>query len=140
MQKILNHTIWTTHALLLARILMGALFIISGVQKFQHIEMVTGYIGSAGLPAAVALAWLAAALEVLAGAAIIAGYYFKEAALILMVFVVLASFIFHSPSTWSGEMGQMQQMMFLKNMAIAAGLLFMAAHGSGNTWKLKLGK
>jgi putative oxidoreductase len=140
MQKILNHTIWTTHALLLARILMGALFVISGVQKFQNIEMVTGYIGSAGLPAAALLAWLAAALEVLAGVAIMVGYYFKEAALALVVFVVLASFIFHNPSTWDGEGGQMQQMMFLKNMAIAAGLLFMAAHGAGNTWKLKLGK
>ncbi len=138
MNKILNHAIWNTHALLLARILMGALFVISGVQKFQGLDGVTGYIGSAGLPAAGLLAWLTAILEVAAGVAIILGHYFKEAALVLAAFVLLASFIFHNPNMWAENM--MQQTMFLKNMAIVAGLLFMAAHGSGNTWKLKLGK
>jgi len=138
MDKILNHQIWNTHALLLARILMGALFLISGIQKFQGMEGITGYIGSAGLPAAGVLAWLVAILEVAAGIALIVGYYFKEAALALFVFVVLAAFLFHGPSLWAEQ--AMQQTMFLKNMAIAAGLLYMAAHGAGNTWKLKLGK
>ncbi len=135
MDKILNHAIWDTHALLLARILMGALFVISGIQKFQGLDGVTGYIGSAGLPAAGVLAWLTAILEVAAGVAIILGYYFKEAALALAVFVLLASFIFHNPNTWADN--AMQQTMFLKNMAIMAGLLFMAAHGAGNTWMIK---
>lgn len=138
MKKILDHQIWTTHALLLARILMGALFVISGVQKLQGIDGLAGYIASAGFPAAVALAWIVAIFEVVAGAAIIAGIYFKEATLLLAVFVLFISFPFHGPALWAND--PMQQGMFLKNMAIAAGLLFMAAHGAGNTWKLKLGK
>jgi putative oxidoreductase len=135
MDKILNHAIWSTHALLLARILMGALFIISGIQKFQGLDGVTGYIGSAGLPAAGALALLSAIPEVAAGVALVLGYYFKEAALALAAFVLIASFIFHNPNAWSND--PLQQMMFLKNMAIVAGLLFMAAHGAGNTWTIR---
>jgi putative oxidoreductase len=138
MDKILNHTIWTTHALLLARVLMGALFVVSGIQKFQGIDGVAGYITSAGLPAAVALAWFAAVVEVVLGAMIILGIYFRSATLFLAVFVLIISFPFHGPNAWAQD--PMQQVMFLKNMAIVAGLLFMMAHGAGNTWKLKLGK
>lgn len=134
MDKILNHAIWNTHALLLARILMGALFVISGIQKFQGIDGTAGYIASTGLPMPVLLAWIAALIEVGLGVLIILGKYFKEATLALACFVFIVSFLFHNPGTW----GQMptQQVMFLKNMAIVAGLLFMAAHGAGNTWLL----
>lgn len=138
MDKILNHGIWNTHALLLARILMGALFVVSGIQKFQGIDGVAGYITSAGLPAATALAWLAAVVEVAFGIMIVLGVYFRSATLFLALFVFIVSFPFHGPNSWAED--PMQQVMFLKNMAIIAGLLFMMAHGAGNTWKLKLGK
>lgn len=137
MDKIINHQFWRTHALLIARILMGALFIVAGVMKLNGgIEGTAIYIESAGLPAGVVLAWLSGILEVVAGAALVLGYRFKEAALALAVFVVITSFAFHSPSMWQTD--ALQQTMFLKNMAILAGLLFMAAHGAGNTWSLKL--
>jgi uncharacterized membrane protein YphA (DoxX/SURF4 family) len=134
MDKILKHAFWDTHALLVARVLMGALFIISGIQKFQNIDGTAGYIGSVGLPAAVLLAWLAAIFEVVLGAAIVLGEYFRAAALLLAVFVLILAIIFHGPSSWGQAM---QQTMFLKDLAIAAGLLFMAAHGEGRTWRLR---
>jgi len=135
MNKILNHAIWNTHALLAARVLMGGFFLLAGIQKLQSIDSVAGYIASVGLPMPILLAWAVALLEVGAGAAIILGKYFKEAALALALFVLLTSFIFHSPSSWAEDMAQ--RMMFMKNMAILAGLLFMASHGAGNTWSLK---
>lgn len=110
----------------------------AGVMKLQDIAGTTAYIESAGLPAAMALAWLSALIEVGTGAAIILGKYFKEATLTLAAFIVIVSFVMHGPNSWSPE--TMQQTMFMKNMAIIAGLLFMAAHGAGNTWKLKMGK
>lgn len=136
MNKILNHAIWNTHALLVARILMGGFFLLAGIMKLQGIDAVAGYIGSVGLPIPMILAWASALFEVGVGIAIITGKYFKEATLLLAVFVVVVSFIFHNPSGWGEDM--MQQMMFMKNMAIVAGLLFMASHGAGNTWKLKI--
>ncbi len=136
MNQIFNHSIWSTHTLLVGRIMMGALFLLAGIGKFQAIDKTAGYIASMGLPAAVALAWFAAIFEVVMAVAIIVGKYFKEAAIMLAVFTFVISFIFHGPSSWTGDM--MAQMMFTKNMAIVGGLLFMAAHGAGNTWRLRM--
>lgn len=135
MDKILNHAFWTTHALLIARILMGALFVLSGIQKISTIDGVAGFIAGAGLPAPLLLAWVAAIIELVAGALIIVGKYFKEAALTLAAFVFIVSFPFHGPDTWAQD--AMQQTNFLKNMALVAGLLYMAAHGAGATWALE---
>lgn len=134
MNQIFNHSIWNTHALLVARVLMGGMFLLAGISKFQGIDATAGMIAGAGFPAAVLLAWATAFLEVAAGGAIILGKYFKEAAITLAVFTFIISFIFHGPSSWESAMTQ--QLMFMKNMAIVGGLLFMAAHGAGNTWKM----
>jgi putative oxidoreductase len=135
MNQVFNHPMWNTHALLLARVLMGGFFLLAGIGKVSGIDGVAGMIGGTGLPAPLVLAWLTALLEIAAGAAIILGKYFKEAAITLAIFTFVISFIFHGPNSWAEDM--MQQLMFMKNMAIVAGLLFMAAHGAGNTWKIK---
>jgi uncharacterized membrane protein YphA (DoxX/SURF4 family) len=135
MNKILNHAIWNTHALLIARIVFGGYFVYSGIMKVTGgIDGTAGFIASTGLPVPLALAWLAVIIEIGCGALIVLGKYFKEAALILAAFIVIISFIFHGPNSWNPE--NIQQTMFLKNMCMVAGLLFMAAHGAGNTWTL----
>ena len=135
MNQIVNHPFWNTHAVLIARVLLGGFFLIAGVQKIMGgVDGTAGYITSAGLPMGLLLAWLAIAVEIGAGAAIILGKYFKEAAIVLAVFTLVITFIFHGPNSWAAE--NMQQGMFMKNMAIIAGLLYMAAFGSGNTWKM----
>lgn len=136
MNKIVNHPMWNTNALLFARVLMGGFFLLAGITKVSGIEGTAEMIAGAGLPMPVILAYLAAILEIAAGAAIILGKYFKEAALSLALFTFVISFIFHGPNSWAENM--MQQLMFMKNMAIVAGLLFMAAHGAGKTWSLNI--
>jgi uncharacterized membrane protein YphA (DoxX/SURF4 family) len=131
MNQFFNHSFWSTHALLLGRIGLGALFILAGVNKLQGIDGTAGMIAGAGLPMPLVLAWAAALLEVVAGAAIILGKYFKEAAISLAVFTFVITMIFHSPMDWATN-----SIAFLKNMAIMGGLLFAAAHGTGNTWRL----
>jgi putative oxidoreductase len=131
MNKIFEHSFWSTHALLIGRIGVGGLFLLAGVNKLQGIDGVTGMIAGAGLPMPVVLAWFAAIFEVVVGAAIILGKYFKEATISLAVFIFVISMIFHSPMDWAAN-----SMAFLKNMAIMGGLFFMAAHGPGNTWRL----
>ncbi|MFM2381679.1 MAG: hypothetical protein RLZZ76_446 [Candidatus Parcubacteria bacterium] len=132
LNQIFNHSFWSTHGLLLGRIAVGALFLLAGVTKLNGgIEGTAGMIGGAGLPMPIVLAWFAALFEVVAGAAIILGKYFKEAAISLAVFTFIITLIFHSPMDWAAN-----SMAFLKNMAIVGGLLFMGAHGTGNTWRL----
>ena len=136
MNAFFSHRVWSTHALLFARLLMGGFFLLAGIMKFQNgIGNIAGYIEGAGLPMPLVLAYFAALLEIGTGLAVILGKYFREASIILAVFVLFISFPFHGPNLWATD--PTAQMMFMKNMAIVAGLLFMAAHGAGNTWKLK---
>jgi uncharacterized membrane protein YphA (DoxX/SURF4 family) len=138
MNKLIDHPFWDTHALLIARVLVGGYFLYSGFQKLTGIDGTAGYITSMGLPMPMLLAWIAVIIEMGLGALIILGMYFKEATLGLAAFIVVVTFIFHAPNSWAPD--NMQQVSFFKNMSIVAGLLFMAAHGVGNTWKLNTKK
>lgn len=133
--KIAQHSFWTSHALLIARIFMGGLFLFSAYTKFTGIDAVAGYIASVGLPAPLALAWLAAFFEAGFGLALVAGVYFTESALLLAAFVVFLAVVFHGPSRWGADPGEFGS--FVNHLALIAGLLYMTAHGPGNTWTLK---
>jgi putative oxidoreductase len=110
---------------LLGRILLAAVFIPAGLQKFGAIEGTAGYISSVGLPAGTALAWLAAIFEVVAGIAVLVGFQTKWASLALAVFCIFTGLVFH------GGADQMQQIMMFKNIGLAGGFLVLAAAGAG---------
>lgn len=112
--------------LLVGRVLLSVMFIMSGLQKFGGIEGTAGYISSVGLPAATALAWLAAIFETVVGIAILVGFQTKAAALLLAAFCAFAAFVFHYVPA-----DQMQMIMFMKNLTIAGGLLVLFVAGPG---------
>ena len=116
------------------RIIMGAFFFLAGVNKFINIDGTALYIESVGLPMPALLAWASAVFLVVAAGALIAGYQAKWAALLLAVFTLLVSFLFHGPASWAADPSGTQQLMFMKNLAIMGGLLFMAAHAGGPCW------
>ncbi len=112
--------------LLVARILLSVMFIMSGIQKFTDIAGTAGYIGSIGLPAAGALAWLAAIFETFAGIAILIGFQTRLVSYLMAVFCVVLAALFHS------NFGDMTQMiMFMKNLTIAGGFLALSVAGPG---------
>jgi|APEBP8051073178_1049388.scaffolds.fasta_scaffold00020_285 putative oxidoreductase len=114
----------TAYAPLIARILIGVLFVVAGVGKLGDVAGFTGYLTSGGLPAF--LAWPTIALEVLGGLALILGYQTRIVALLLAGFTLLAALLYHFQPA-----DQMQMTMFLKNLAITGGLLMLYAHGAG---------
>jgi putative oxidoreductase len=114
----------TSYAQPLARLFLGAIFLIAGLGKLPNVEGFTQYMASAGVPEI--LAWPVILLEILGGAALIAGFQARIAAVLLAGFSVLAALLYHN------QLGdQLQQTMFLKNIAIAGGLLLVFAHGPG---------
>jgi len=129
-----KHSFFTHYGVLIARILMGGMFLLAGVSKFTGIDGTAGYIASVGFPAPLALAWAAAIFEVVLGAALIGGFFFRQSALLLALFTLFISFPFHGPASWANDSSQ--QIMFMKNMAIVGGLLMMVAHGTGRSWAL----
>lgn len=113
--------------LLVARILLSVMFIMSGIQKFADIAGTAGYIGSVGLPAAGALAWLAAIFETFAGIAILVGFQTRLVSYLMAAFCVVLAALFHS------NFGDMTQMiMFMKNFTIAGGFLALSVAGAGS--------
>ena len=125
--------------LLVGRVLLSAIFIVSGLAKFGDIAGTAGMISSAGLPAATALAWISGAFETLAGLAILTGFFTRYAAWLLAGFCVFTGLVFQSgaiaipdfPDAANAMLSQFNQVMLMKNLAIAGGFLALAMAGPG---------
>jgi len=131
---IAQHRFWRSHALLVARVVMGGVFLTAAYMKFTGIDVTAGYIASAGFPFPLALAWVAAFSELALGLALVTGAYFSEAALLLAAYVLFLAFTFYGPSKWGT--GQYEFGLFVNHFTMVAGLLFMVAHGPGDTWQI----
>ncbi|MGQ7829506.1 DoxX family protein [Altererythrobacter sp. Z27] len=111
---------------LVARILLVALFLITGIGKLADPTGTIGYISSVGLPLPTLAFVGAVAVEVLGGLAVLVGFKTRLAALAIAAFSVVAAAAFHNQLS-----DQMQMIMFLKNFSIAGGFLLLAAFGPG---------
>jgi putative oxidoreductase len=108
------------------RVLLAALFLVSGVQKLFVPTMIQGYITSAGLPAPSLVYAFTVIIEIGAGALLLVGFRTRLMAWVLAAFTVVAALIFHR------ALGDPNQSVhFLKNLAIAGGLLHIAGLGAG---------
>ena len=114
-----------------ARVLLAAMFVLAGFSKFAGLAGTAGYIASKGLPMPSVLAFGTAALEVVAGLALAIGFQARWAALALAIFTLLASVLFHNFWAMPAEQQMVQQLMFMKNLAVTGGLLMVFAFGAG---------
>ncbi len=121
----------TAPVALIARILLALMFVLAGLSKFGNLSGTAGYIGSKGLPLPMLLAIATAVLEVVGGLAIVVGYRARIAGLVLALFTLLASLLFHDFWSLPADQQMVQQLMFMKNISVAGGLLLLAAFGAG---------
>ena len=115
----------------IARILLALMFVLAGIGKLTGLEGTAGYIASKGLPLPMVLAVATGLLELVAGVLLIIGWQARWAALALAVFTLVASVLFHNYWAMPAEQQMMQQLMFMKNLAVTGGLLFVFAYGAG---------
>jgi putative oxidoreductase len=108
----------------LGRILLAVIFVQAGFAKIGGYAGTQGYMEAMGVPGI--LLPLVILLEAGAGLALVVGWQTRIAALLLAAFTLLAAVLFHANFA-----DQMQAIMFMKNVAIAGGLLLLAAHGGG---------
>ena len=116
---------------LVGRILLALMFVLAGASKIAGFAGTVGYIASKGLPAPALLAVLTIVAEVGGGLAIVFGFHARWAALALAGFTLLASFIFHAFWSVPADQQMVQQLMFMKNISVAGGMLALAAFGAG---------
>lgn len=111
---------------LTGRVLIAAIFILAGANKLTDPAGTIGYIQSVGLPLPQVAYAGTVAVELLGGIALLVGFRARTAALALAAFCLASAAIFHN------QLGdQTQFVMFFKNLAMAGGLLFVAAFGPG---------
>ena len=108
---------------LIGRIMLALIFILAGIGKIADPAGTIGYMQSAGLPSL--LLWPTIALELLGGIALVIGYKTRLVAFALAAFCILTAALFHNNFA-----DQMQMILFLKNIAIAGGLLLLAVGGN----------
>ena len=106
------------------RILLSLLFLLAGLGKLGDLPGTQAYMSAMGVPSM--LLPLVILLEVGGALALIVGWQTRVVASLLAGFSLLSALIFHH------DFGnQVQMIMFLKNVAIAGGLLMVVAHGAG---------
>lgn len=118
--------------LLLGRLCIGSLFLMSGINHWLDLRLLTHFMGA--LPGSMTgWAMLAATIEVLSGAAMVLGFRTREFALLLVLFNLCAAVIGHPYWSINGKDAARwgQLIHFWKDIGLAGGALFVLARGAG---------
>ncbi len=112
---------------LLARFLMSAIFVLSGMDKLAAPAGSQAYIASAGIPLPALSYGLAVFIEVFFGLSLLIGFKARLAAAVLCAFTLLSGLIFHHDLA-----DQNQFIHLMKNLCMAGGLLQVVCFGAGS--------
>lgn len=110
--------------LLIARLLMAAIFLWAGWAKLTHYDYMHGYLTSLGVPGwgfPFVILW-----ELSGGIAIVLGLFTRPVAVLLAAFCVISALFAHTHFA-----DQEQLINFYKNMAMTGGFLCLAIAGAG---------
>jgi putative oxidoreductase len=113
-------------AMLVGRVLLSIIFIQAGISELMDVSGTIGYFQGLGLPLASLLIWPVVLIELVGGLLVLTGFYIRIAATVLAVFCIFAAFTGHS--NWANIM---EFQAFMKDIAIAGGLIYVAAAGAG---------
>jgi len=111
---------------LIGRILLVLIFLNSGINKIENFEGTAKYMAQYGMPYTSFFLFGAAIFELAGSILAILGYYTRFGALLLLLFLIPTTIIFH---TNFEDPNQIIHLM--KNVSMFGGLLVLLAMGSG---------
>ena len=112
--------------LILGRLLLSVIFILSGLGKIPHFNDVAGIMASKGIPLATIALVITLLIEIGGGLMVLTGFKARYAALVLVVWLIPVTLVFHKFWGIPAAAQQEQMVNFLKNVAIMGGLLILA--------------
>jgi putative oxidoreductase len=112
--------------LLIARLLIAALFLIAGYNAFKSLGQMTGYFGRLGIPMPQIMTPFVAVFEIIVGALVAIGLFTRPASLALAILVVFAALIAHTNFSDGNQVNH-----FLKCLGIIGGCLALMVAGPG---------
>ena len=117
---------------LAGRLLMAILFLPAAISKLTHFGASVNYAAAGGMPMPEVGISIAIAVELFGSLALIFGWQTRWAALVLSVFTLAATLMFHNFWALPAAQAMLQQQAFMKNIAVIGGLLTLAAWGAGS--------
>lgn len=112
---------------LLGRIFLSLIFLMASVNQIGNFSGTQQYMASFGMPATGFLLVCAILLELSGSVLLILGYRVKWGVVLLILFLIPATVIFHTKFP-----DPFQIIQFQKNLAILGGLLLLYSWGPGN--------
>ena len=123
-------------ASVLGRVALSAIFLLSAVgNKIPNFAATSDLLASKGMPAPKFMLAGAIAFLVAGSLSVIAGYKARWGALLLFLFLLPTTYLFHDFWNLSGHEAMEQNIQFMKNVSMAGALLFLVANGGG-AWSL----
>jgi putative oxidoreductase len=117
-------------ASLLARCLLGGIFVQSGFGKLMGLEGFAASLARNGVPMPELWAIIGAVVEFAGGLAVIIGWQTRAAAALMLAFTVVATLISHRFWEFAEVAARRQQaVQFAKNIAIMGGFLLLFVQG-----------
>jgi len=117
--------------LLIARILLVALFVLFGWSKLTGFSGTIAYMAAENAPLPTVAAVIAVVMELLVGLAIAVGFYTRPLAYLLTLYTLATAFIGHHYWTMPDAERMANMINFYKNLSIAGGLLLLCIAGPG---------
>ncbi len=111
---------------LLARLLMSSLFLWDGIGQLRNPGGTAQYFASVHVPAPAIAVWISIPVHLLGGLALLAGFYSRWAAALLVLVCLGTAFGVHLPA---GDLDNMTH--FYKNLVMTGGFLYVIAFGPG---------
>ena len=124
----MNQSTLTAASEVTARVAMSLIFLMAGFSKITAYSATQGYMESMGVPGG--LLPLVIALEILGGLSLLLGWKVRISAFLLAGFSVVSAIIFHANFA-----DQIQSILFMKNLALAGGLLLLVTSQT-HTWSI----
>lgn len=118
---------------LIGRTCIIAIFAFSAIgNKIPNFENVASAMASQDIPFPSVMLVGAIVFMILGSLSVILGYKTNTGCILLLIFLVAATYYFHDFWNFSGGERQKQLIQFLKNVSIFGGILFILANGTGN--------
>jgi putative oxidoreductase len=116
---------------LIGRILVAAIFLVSGIAKVVDPQGAIEHMNAVGIGHADSLVWVAGIAEIAGAIALISGFLTRIAAFGLALYLIPVTGFFHNFWAYSGAEQVAQMANFMKNVAIIGGLGVISALGPG---------
>jgi putative oxidoreductase len=116
---------------LAARILIGQIFLLSGVMKIMDPSGTMAQMEGRGMFWVPLFFVAATAVELIGGLSLLLGFKARLGALLLLLFLIPVTLTFHNFWTYPPEEQRMQMILFMHNLTLMGGLLLVMTIGPG---------